>query len=574
MNSWPRNRGLLFLIIIFAGLLLRLAGINFGLPYQFHQDEPIIVNHAMAYGTGDLNPHFFIIPPLASYFLFIFYGIFFFLGKLSGIFVSAEDFAFKFISDPTFFYLIARLVLGVIPGALLVAVTKKLYQKFFGEEGALYAAAVVAVSFLAITNSHYAYVDNLLVLFIIIGYLQFLRLIAKPSIGNYILSGVFLALAVGVKYNGALLWMSFLAAHICVIFGNPGDKKKKFLNINLLAVFLVFVAVFMISNPFSVMDWRFFLKDVTTRIRSGYIGFDHHIVYSLHEGLGWGVVILGFFGFIAIFLKEKLPKALFLISFPAIFYLHLVFKSQPFSRYVLPLIPFFAVFSSFLIFKELLPRFKSSFARGVIVIGSVVLLIPTTAKSIKADMLFCAQDTRVESKLWIENNLASSTKIAVDHASFRPQILQTKDQITEKYKFSGLQEGLKDLKEWRLSLLLKAVEDKKTYKVYFLTYKGIRSVHFTSMLPMIPYDLAYLRDNGIDYVVIDYNNFSKEKSDFLEKLKEDADIVKFFSPYYDNEVRALYDGIDKTCIPVGSKELFSRRAPGPALVIYKIRRHQ
>src|SRR3989344_5891622 len=50
-----------------CGFKLRIWGLNFGLPYQFHQDEPIVVNHALAYGAGDLNPHFFIIPPLASY---------------------------------------------------------------------------------------------------------------------------------------------------------------------------------------------------------------------------------------------------------------------------------------------------------------------------------------------------------------------------------------------------------------------------------------------------------------------------------------------------------------------------
>ena len=70
----------LFMIIL-LGAVLRLWGISFGLPYQFHQDEPIIVNHALAYGTGDFNPHFFIIPPLTSYILFFFYGIYFFAGR-------------------------------------------------------------------------------------------------------------------------------------------------------------------------------------------------------------------------------------------------------------------------------------------------------------------------------------------------------------------------------------------------------------------------------------------------------------------------------------------------------------
>ncbi|MEA3488885.1 MAG: hypothetical protein U9R44_00880, partial [Candidatus Omnitrophota bacterium] len=61
--------------VILAGILLRVWGLGFGLPFQLHNDEPIIVNHAVAYGTGDLNPHFFIIPPLCSYLLFMCYGV-------------------------------------------------------------------------------------------------------------------------------------------------------------------------------------------------------------------------------------------------------------------------------------------------------------------------------------------------------------------------------------------------------------------------------------------------------------------------------------------------------------------
>ena len=62
-------------LIISVAFLVRLTGINFGLPFAYHDDEPIIVNYALAYGTGDFNPHVFKMSPFLSYLLFFLYGI-------------------------------------------------------------------------------------------------------------------------------------------------------------------------------------------------------------------------------------------------------------------------------------------------------------------------------------------------------------------------------------------------------------------------------------------------------------------------------------------------------------------
>ena len=75
-----KNRWLLAGILLLA-LALRITGIQFGLPHLYHADEPIVVNHALAYGAGDLNPHFFKIPPLVSYLLFVVYGAAYLIGR-------------------------------------------------------------------------------------------------------------------------------------------------------------------------------------------------------------------------------------------------------------------------------------------------------------------------------------------------------------------------------------------------------------------------------------------------------------------------------------------------------------
>ena len=80
------RKSLILLAIIFLGISMRIIGIDFGLPFLLHNDEPVVVNYALAYGTGDFNPHFFKVPPLLSYMLFFLYGVFFLTGKMIGYF--------------------------------------------------------------------------------------------------------------------------------------------------------------------------------------------------------------------------------------------------------------------------------------------------------------------------------------------------------------------------------------------------------------------------------------------------------------------------------------------------------
>src|SRR5262249_37777717 len=75
----------------------------------FH-DEPQVVLRALRFGTGDLNPHFFIWPgTLLLYLAFFAYGALYLVGALAGWWRGAAGFAGAYFQDPTPFYLLARL---------------------------------------------------------------------------------------------------------------------------------------------------------------------------------------------------------------------------------------------------------------------------------------------------------------------------------------------------------------------------------------------------------------------------------------------------------------------------------
>jgi hypothetical protein len=65
------------------------------------------VLRALRFGTGDLNPHFFIWPgTLLLYFAFASYADLFVVGPVLGWWVGKEGFAAACFSDPTAFYLL------------------------------------------------------------------------------------------------------------------------------------------------------------------------------------------------------------------------------------------------------------------------------------------------------------------------------------------------------------------------------------------------------------------------------------------------------------------------------------
>ena len=569
-----KNEYILLAGALILGASLRLWGIDFGLPYILHNDEPIVVNHALAYGTGDLNPHFFIIPPLCSYLVFIFYGIYFAAGKIIGMFAGSGDLARLFFKDPTSFYIIARVLLGFLPGTLCVWAVYALYRRLFPEaRGALFAALVVAVSFLAVVNSHYAYTDSMMLLFILAAYFFMAGIMRAPSLKNYLLSGIFIGLAVSAKYNAGLLAVTFATAHASAVLCRDRNKAGLVFDRYLWAAVGVSLLVFIVTNPFAVLDWQFFLQEGVAKIRSRGMGWTHHITYSLFEGMGPALLVAGFAGCAVMLFWERLSNKLLFFSFPLAFYLHLVFQSQRFSRYGLPLVPFLAIGAAYFLFRVIMPAERTRLWRGLVYTMAAFTLMPTLAKTVKADMLFASPDTRSVSARWIENNVPDGAKIAVDHTSYRPMIYQSPGQLEEKYVLTGSQQGLEGAKKEKLRYLIEAARDRKTYDVYFLEYGNKKDVLFLSETPVIAGigdNIGKVKDSGIEYVAVNYNTCA-DLEGIKEELEKMAEVAAVFSPYLNGEIRQPRDRTDYTYMSVDSAELFSRKATGPCIVVYKIR---
>jgi hypothetical protein len=556
-------------VILFLGLLLRLWGVDFGLPHLYHQDEPMVVNHALAYGSGDLNPHYFALPPLLSYVIFAAYGLLYVIGRLAGMWAGTAEMALYFFRDPSLFYVIGRGIAGIIPGTLNVYLTYLLARDLLGKKAALFASAVMSFCFLNVINSHYIYMDTPLVTAILLTFIVLRKLMVSPSIRNYTLAGACVGLAAGIKYNGIFLVVPCLLAHIHVSYHGKHDGGplwRKFLAAAGAAAFMIFL-----TDPFMFLAFDEFLASVS--VQSGafwYTGWAHHFLYSLKEGVSMPLLLTGTAG-LGLLARRAGTGRIMAVS-AILYYVLLVYRSQHFARYVLPLIPFIAAGSGYLLFGAIPRRYR--FARGPVyaVIVPLLFLAPTFVKSMKADQLFASDDTRTIAARWIKENLETGSAIACDSTNFRPSIEQPYSQLEEKTTFLRSQPGLARAKGKKLELMM-AVADRGDagYPLYFMSRDPDEEGQFLDTIPSMPFDIEAIRERDIDHVVINQQLMNPEKERLVSELEEQADIIKRISPYRSGEIRRPYDRTATTCIPVGSRELYSRRYTGPALTIYRMR---
>src|SRR5215831_1418252 len=145
MQPFTKWSPIILSAILVLALSVRLVGITWGLPYVFNPDEARIVNHALAFGTGDLNPHDFIYPSLYMYILFFVYGMSYVFGWLAGVFSSTDDFVRLFFNDATLFYLPGRLI-AALSGVISVAMVYLLGRRAYNARVGLIAAAFLTFS--------------------------------------------------------------------------------------------------------------------------------------------------------------------------------------------------------------------------------------------------------------------------------------------------------------------------------------------------------------------------------------------------------------------------------------------
>jgi hypothetical protein len=561
-----RFEALLSFGIIVLAFALRVTGIGFGLPSLYHADEPVIVNHALAFASGDFNPHFFRIPPLISYLMFGVYGFVYLAGQAVGVFSNPRDFEYLFYRDPTLFYVTGRILFGALAGTAAVAVWKKAAEEYAGKRVAYLAALFLAVNALFVRDSHYLYADIPLMLVSALFFRRLLKMAKSGVAGPWdsLTCGMLMGLAIAVKYNGCFLIVPYL---VCLL------RLKGFSRswIPLLGMGLSACLIYGALNPYGITDISFFLKEMAAE-RGAHpgTGWTHHLLYSLGEGCGWALMALAVLGMGAVFFSRDTGR-LCLIVFVAFYYFVIVRWGQEPARYVLPIVPHLCFFAA-----DAVSRISRLGGREIgrwtiVLVVSAVVTGPSFWASLSLVKITLVPDTRTEARDWILRNLPAGTSLALDTDFFMPRLGFTREQLEVKRSEVMKLYSFRDARLRKVEWLLKdKAEQSSGYRIFFLGAPESEAGRPLYARPVLPFSSEELRKRGVLVVVEAGIRHDPDAEKFFREIAKNSEVLARFSPYRDGSDR-MKDFNAVTGLPLTISDLTARRSAGPPVVIYRLK---
>jgi 4-amino-4-deoxy-L-arabinose transferase-like glycosyltransferase len=437
VTSAKCSRWLLTGVLVLA-LCFRLWGIDFGLPYLYHPDEPGIVGRAQRmFKTGDLHPHWFLYSSLVFYIHALSYAPYFFLGSWMGVFRVPTDVPFPNVivlgcgvtPMPTTF-LLGRLLTTVFGlGAVFLAYLIG-WQLFDNRHVGLLAALMLAISPTNVGHSQFITPDTLLVFFLLLSVLGTVRVLREGQGRDYTLAGFAAGLAASAKYNGALIVLPLIAANL-LRHGWKGTKKR-----GLYAALALSAVAFLLTTPFALLDLREFLAGIQLQGRiysTGHAGMEGnallwYLSYLLNrEG---PLVLLAALQILRGFSLRS--RSIMLLSvFPVAYFAFISSFAVRNARTLLPLMPFlFLLAAGFLIemFAWLcnLRSHKHTLLLLALAVLTLVLALPLW-RSIEDGFRRTRVDSRETARTWISTALPPGAKIAVE--AYSPYVSPRRFQV-------------------------------------------------------------------------------------------------------------------------------------------------
>jgi hypothetical protein len=524
--------------VLAIGLLaawLRVTGVTFGLPAVYNPDEIAILSRALAFATGDLNPHNFLYPTFFFYVLFAWIGAWFVVARAVGIVPSLEAFQTSFFVDPSNVYLAGRL-LGVVCGVAGVFAVWWFARRLFGRGVGLAAALFLAVAPTAVRDAHYIKHDVPVTLAVVLAMVAMARVWPVPDrgeagrvTGRAAVAGAATGLAFSIHYYAV-----FLAAPLVWATLRSGGPWRRALGLAALATTVTFFAL----SPFLLFETGTAWQDIVAnrRIvvdRSGAVGglfLPSATAYARmlwREALGWPAVLLAAWGTLVAW-RLSHAVATWLLLFPALFLLF-ISHTVAASRYLNPVLPFLAILAALAV-HDLAVRLAPS--RRQLAAGALVAMAawPAYVQSRALGHFLQQDDTRTQAARYIERHVPSGSTLLIQPYSV--QLVQSRDSLVEALTYH-----LGDPRRASTKFTLRLALDPWPAPAYRTLYLGeggldVDKIYLSYREVAGREAPATLRRFGVHYVVLRrYNSQDSATAPLRRTLEGAGRLVARFSPY-------------------------------------------
>jgi len=405
------NKKLIFLfslgIIILLGAFFRFYNLNWDQGYFFHPDERNIANAVSRIRFfSQLNPQFFAYGSLPIY-------LYRFTGDFLVVLTKNQDWVLEWPK----INLIGRAFSALFSTISLIFVFL-LSKRLFNKKIAFLAVFFTAFCPSLIQMAHFSVTESMLVFWVLLITILSFKIADKGTIKNYSLLGIVCGLSLATKTAAISFLIIPVATHLFFYLKNIKAYLKGLLSFGL--AFLTFT----ILSPYAFLAKEKFLESM--RYESGVVLGKLKVVYVLQfektlpylfqlKNLLWQmgpVALLAIFGVIILLvfaLKKRCKKILVFLSFPIVYFLYIGSWYTKFIRYMVPLLPFFAIILSWLLYQIYLKRK---------LIGKILILISLSLSFLWAlafSSIYLKESTRITASKWIYENIKEESKILTEH---------------------------------------------------------------------------------------------------------------------------------------------------------------
>ncbi len=403
--------------LLLGSFLLRVWGVDHGLPYAYNADENahFLPKAIGLFGHG-WNPHYFVNPPAYTYVLHIVFA---------GWFGGREGVSSAFATDPTEVWVVARVTAAVF-GTVAVWLLYLAGKRFFDRRVGLLAAGLMGVAFLPVFYSHLALNDVPTLAPICLSLWGIAGILHRGWTRDYLVAGLGLGLACATKYTGGIVLLPLLAATVAQMVQSGGTSAAvAHLRRVLLAGGTAAVA-FVAANPYAVLSFSEFKDglDHQTSVSGdafGKLGLTHdngveYYLWSFTWGLGWVPIIAAAIGIGVLLAKDRRMAAVFAPA-PIVFLFFMGSQERFFGRWLLPIFPFACILAAFLVIwlvDRLARRSGPSWKPALMALGVVLLCGQGLLYSLHNGLVLSRDDTRNLTRAWMVENVEPRSKVVVE----------------------------------------------------------------------------------------------------------------------------------------------------------------
>ncbi|MDB5701576.1 MAG: hypothetical protein JWL66_1775 [Sphingomonadales bacterium] len=412
-------------LIMAIGVALRLHGVAFGLPALYDPDEPIFILSALKLlRDHTLNPAWFGHPGTTTIYSLavIDIGMYFF-GHLAGYFADVKEFGQAVYADPGLIILPGRLFM-VLCGVICVGLTYVVGRMVANDRVGLFAALLIAVNPLHVQYSQVIRTDVHATVFMLLCVIFSLRIAKTGQVRDCVGAAICVGLAGATKWPA----LSFLACPVAAIIMHLQYRRWPILRDRRLWIIVVGSLIALIaSSPYLLLDYKTVLSNLHGEGRPEHLGATGHglfnnLIWYIRKPITESFGVLGLvailIGLISLVWESRAVRT---IIAPAclVFLIGLCTQALVWERWIVPLIPFFALAAGAGITRLVSVSSTYLGTKSRIVIETLICIGLATPMVLTAETRSAERtnDTRAIASNWVRKNIPHGRSIVLEHAA-------------------------------------------------------------------------------------------------------------------------------------------------------------